>query len=255
MPLEQATCPACAAPWDLNDMNTMLRSCCCKMVCSSCGDRSVGECSLCGERIPITSEEAVTALRRHVEAGNPAAIVHLGQAYERGLEGGVPQSYDEAARLYQSVVDGWEGFKASHPEAMAAGRAALYSLGRLHINGQGVALDLQRAALCFLAASDGKFEGGHVRAQNNLGEMYREGRGVEQDDAEAAEYYKMAAIKGLAEAECNLGGMYAMGRATLGRGDDADDDEATRLFASAAVKGYEPAVRALAMKDTPAVGG
>jgi hypothetical protein len=41
--------------------------------------------------------------------------------------------------------------------------------------------------------------------------MYYEGRGVPQDDAEAARWYRKAAEQGYAEAQFNLGSMYYHG--------------------------------------------
>ncbi len=54
-------------------------------------------------------------------------------------------------------------------------------------------------------------ERGDVLAQYNLGEMYRLGQGVPQDDSEAARWYRLAAEQGYALAQFNLGLMYARG--------------------------------------------
>ena len=42
--------------------------------------------------------------------------------------------------------------------------------------------------------------------------MYFEGRGVSQDDAQAAAWYRKAAEQGYAEAQSNLGEMYVKGQ-------------------------------------------
>jgi TPR repeat protein len=55
-------------------------------------------------------------------------------------------------------------------------------------------------------------EQGHAEAQYNLGGMYAEGRGVPQDYGEAAKWFRKAAEQGHAEAQYNLGGMYFRGR-------------------------------------------
>lgn len=55
-------------------------------------------------------------------------------------------------------------------------------------------------------------KGGNADAQNNLGLMYAMGRGVEQDYTEAAKWYRMAADKGVASAQNNLGTIYAGGQ-------------------------------------------
>lgn len=48
-------------------------------------------------------------------------------------------------------------------------------------------------------------------AQNNLGQMYKNGQGVTQDYAEAMKWYLKAAEQGDAEAQRSSGSMYAQG--------------------------------------------
>ena len=55
-------------------------------------------------------------------------------------------------------------------------------------------------------------EQGDAEAQSNLGSMYATGRGVPQDEAEAVRWYRLAAEQGLAVGQSNLGSMYAEGR-------------------------------------------
>ena len=52
---------------------------------------------------------------------------------------------------------------------------------------------------------------GNATAQNNLGFMYRNGRGVPQDYAVAVAWYRKAAEQGDAHAQYNLGAMYVHG--------------------------------------------
>ncbi|MEA3285375.1 MAG: tetratricopeptide repeat protein [Synergistota bacterium] len=73
---------------------------------------------------------------------------------------------------------------------------------------------------------------GHIRAQNNLGNMYRRGRGVPQDDHKAVEWYSKAAEQGLDSAQYNLGFMYANGR-----GVPKDEDKAKTWYRKAADQG------------------
>jgi len=54
-------------------------------------------------------------------------------------------------------------------------------------------------------------ERGDAAAQHNLGEMYRIGLGVTQDDAKARASYLKAAEQGFAKAQWVLGAMYASG--------------------------------------------
>lgn len=53
---------------------------------------------------------------------------------------------------------------------------------------------------------------GDAQAQTNLGLMYADGRGVRRDNAEAVKWYRQAAEQGDASAQNNLGNMYADGR-------------------------------------------
>ena len=52
-------------------------------------------------------------------------------------------------------------------------------------------------------------------AQFNLGQMYRKGEGVPQDDQTAVKWYRLAAEQGLAKAQFDLGVMYYKGRGVL----------------------------------------
>ena len=82
-------------------------------------------------------------------------------------------------------------------------------------------------------------EQGHARAQNNLGSMYEDGRGVPQSDEKAEEWYLKAASQGLAEAQTNSGAMYAAGALGL-----KDDVKAYAWFAVAAAQGDAVAAHA-----------
>jgi TPR repeat protein len=56
-----------------------------------------------------------------------------------------------------------------------------------------------------------KAEQGDAEAQNNLGMMYANGKGVAQDDKQAAVWFRKAAEQGYAEAQLILGLMYFNG--------------------------------------------
>jgi TPR repeat protein len=73
---------------------------------------------------------------------------------------------------------------------------------------------------------------GHVDAQYNLSVMYRHGKGVPQDDAEAVRWYQLAAEQGHAGAQENLGFMYSSGN-----GVPQDYAEALRWYQLAAGQG------------------
>ena len=75
-------------------------------------------------------------------------------------------------------------------------------------------------------------EQGNAEAQLNLGVMYANSLGVPEDDAEAVRWYRLAADQGLAGAQLNLGLMYAKGEGVL-----KDEAEAVRWYRLAADQG------------------
>ena len=79
-------------------------------------------------------------------------------------------------------------------------------------------------------------EQGNTSAQNNLGNMYSNGRGVPQDYAEAVRWSRLAAEQGNAVAQSNLGNMYAKGE-----GVPEDDVLAYMWWNLAAAQGDEDA--------------
>ena len=78
---------------------------------------------------------------------------------------------------------------------------ALYFLGTMYANGEGVAQNYEEAARLFRQAADG----GNTYAQNILGMMYDHGVGVPQNAEEAEQWFRRAAVddfqKGLATYE------------------------------------------------------
>ena len=69
------------------------------------------------------------------------------------------------------------------------------------------------------SAQDGELlkraQNGDVYAQYNLGLAYFNGEGVEQDYAEAAKWWRLAAEQRSARAQLNLGLMYRIGQGTI----------------------------------------
>jgi len=74
-------------------------------------------------------------------------------------------------------------------------------LGLMYLNGKGVTQNDIEAAKWFRKAA----EQGHADAQNELGVMYDNGIGVTQNDIEAAKWFRKAAEQGQAGAYGNLG--------------------------------------------------
>ncbi len=76
-------------------------------------------------------------------------------------------------------------------------------------------------------------ESGAVAAQFNLGVMYKEGRGVTQDDKQAFYWIEKAARQEFAQAQYNLGLMYKEGR-----GATQDSKQAVYWLGKAAKQGF-----------------
>ncbi len=79
-------------------------------------------------------------------------------------------------------------------------------------------------------------EAGDPVAQNNIGFMYRKGRGVHLDESQAIEWYRRSAEQGFADAMTNLGYMYDEGRTV-----EQDFVESYKWFLLAAERGREGA--------------
>ncbi len=60
-------------------------------------------------------------------------------------------------------------------------------------------------------------EQGNARAQNSLGVMFENGKGMPQDVATAVKWYRLAAAQGYGGAQYNLGLIYAIGRGGVPR--------------------------------------
>lgn len=88
--------------------------------------------------------------------------------------------------------------------------------------------DFQKAHELWLFAANQ----GNALAQTNLGALYAKGRGVPQDDLQAAKWFRLAAAQGEAKAQANLGVFYAKGRGVA-----QDDKEAAKWFHLAAMQG------------------
>jgi len=88
--------------------------------------------------------------------------------------------YDQAFREMQSLA-----VSAKHPLAM-------YFLGIMYSNGQGVEQDLKESAKWYKAAA----EQGVAPAQYRLGKLYMKGKGVPKDMETAYAWFSVAVVNG-----------------------------------------------------------
>ena len=130
--------------------------------------------------------------------------------------------------------------------AEAGDANAQYNLGVIYDFGKGVPEDDAESAKWFRLAA----EQGDAMAQFNLGLMYANGEGVLKDDAEAVKWYRLAAEQGDARAQVHLGLMYARGK-----GVPEDNVQTYAWWNLAAVQGNKKASRNMDIvrkKMTPA---
>ena len=92
-------------------------------------------------------------------------------------------------------------------EAKKGNALAQNNLGNMYADGKGVLPDYKEALKWYRLAA----EQGYAGAQYNLGVMYHDGKGVLQDYKEAVKWYRLAAEQGIAAAKCNLAEIYAAG--------------------------------------------
>ncbi|MCG7564479.1 tetratricopeptide repeat protein [Pseudoalteromonas sp. McH1-42] len=93
-------------------------------------------------------------------------------------------------------------------QAQSGDAEAQNELGDAYYFGEGVEQNYERAAYWFGLSA----EQGYADAQCNLGFMYEQGKSVTQDNEKAVEYYQLAAEQGNADGQYNLGVMYGQGK-------------------------------------------
>ena len=127
--------------------------------------------------------------------------------------------------------------------AEAGEAAAQTNLGIMYVNGIGVEQNHEKAVEYFLQAA----EQGQPIAQTNLGVLYAGGDGVEQDYEKALEYYRQAADQGYNWGQYNLAYCYL-----VGQGVEENREKAIEYFEMAAAQGNEKAaeeLRKLSMEE------
>ena len=98
-------------------------------------------------------------------------------------------------------------FKLLKPLAEAGDEAAQNNLGILYRDGKGVSQDYSEAIRWFRLSASQ----GSMWAQYNLGLAYEDGQGVSRDLQTALNWYRLSADRGDAEAQVRIGYMYEEG--------------------------------------------
>ncbi len=113
--------------------------------------------------------------------------------------------------------------------AKAGDPVAQYNLGVMYAQGEGLEQDYTEAVKWYRKAADQ----GRAEAQYNLGVMYDNGEGVEQDYREAVKWYRLSAAQGDAAAQNNLGLVFH-----AGNGVTQNFAEALKWYRLSAAQGY-----------------
>ena len=146
----------------------------------------------------------------------------------------LPGGVDDVKTAEEKFKSFLEKAKTGDPVAQT-GLGVMYYTGEAvskNLSGQILENDPEMAAGWFFRAS----EQGYADAQFNLGLLYANGEGVPQDMAHAAELFQKAAEQGHVDAQNNLGALYF-----TGEGVERNENKAIEWFEKAADQGNEEA--------------
>jgi TPR repeat protein len=247
----------------------------------------VGKLYLLGQGVPADPAQAVTWLRKVVDARfgpqermrfdarapgvmseRAEAAMTLAKMHLAGH--GVPRDAREARNWYEVASDAGyapatsalglgylSGFagdrnpsKAAQylEEAAQAGYVpAMYQLGKLYYRGEEGVAGDLKLAGAYFAAAA---RAGHPQAQYAAGRMYDLGESVPADQKRAIAYYKDAAVKGVADAQNALATYFYGGEVV-----EKNLETARRLFHAAALQAQPDGMFNLAVMSTRGEGG
>ncbi|KAF9129450.1 hypothetical protein BGW39_004174, partial [Mortierella sp. 14UC] len=125
-----------------------------------------------------------------------------------------PESFDNknntSSRAPQELVSGVaaQEITAIMMNARLGDKHAQNALGDMYKDGKQVQQDYQAAMDWYLKAA----EQGLARAQFNIGDMYDYGRGVPGDFSKAMDWFRKAVAQGDSAAQCSIGHLYQNGQ-------------------------------------------
>jgi len=172
--------------------------------------------------------KAFTEWKAAADAGQAEAQFDLGVLYAQGK--GVQRDLTMAERWYRKAAE-------------QGNAEAEFALGQMYSRGWGVPRDEADALRWFQMASSPDADG------PSTDWSVIDGYGVQQDQKQAAYWYELAAQKGHAEAQFNLGRLYA-----TGKGVPHDEEQAVRWVRAAASQGYAPAQADLGKRYASGLG-
>ena len=148
--------------------------------------------------------------------------------YQKAADLQLPEAQYNLALLYFSRGDVAQGLPFLEAAARLHYAEAENNLGNLYAEGRYVAKDPVRAFQLYKRAAEQRLP----EAQNNCGNMLEAGEGTAANPASALEYYARAAAQNYAEAQYNLARLYATGTGTA-----QDWQKAATWFERAAQQG------------------
>jgi len=184
--------------------------------------------------------------RKAAERGDAEAQYNLGRLYEDGFWG-VPKNETKAVEWYRKAANqGHAGAQSGLGFIYAAGRGEVkesLTIGQSAPAGQ----PSQRYVVTTKTRTEPSIkdvgwyrkaaEQGDAEAQNNLGVMYANGQRVPKNEAKAAEWFQKAAEQGYVDAQFNLGIVYANGQ-----GVPKNEAKAVEWYNKAVAQGHTPAL-------------
>lgn len=219
----------------------------------------LANCYFVGEGIEEDYKQAfelykVAAEQGHLDAANNLADMYLngeGIAIDEAAalhwftvaaSGGVMEAWFTLGLMYEqglgTVVNDAEALVAYLTSARGGDMEAQYRMGNIYYYGLlGQSIDFNEAMNWYKLVA----ENHHVDALFDLGYMYVNGIGVEQDVVKGISYYKKAALQGDGQAQTNIGLLYLEGE----YGIEKNIAEAVKWLKGAQRTGNEEAVNYL----------
>jgi len=165
-----------------------------------------------GKGVAKDKAEAIYWFVKAAENGDQSAQYNLGVLYTTDKE--LPTQYPkmEDGDIYFEIggkrsSNSEKAFKWYKMAAEQGHESAQLNLGVIYNQGLGVEQDFKQAAIWYEKAAKKK----NSKAQLNLGILYDLGKGVNKDIVKASELYKLAAKQGVRDAQYNLGIIYYNG--------------------------------------------
>ena len=249
-----SNCPICLCKLTASDRSACwLEISCSHTICKSCTPRFFSsdygdKCPLCRVPLPLDNSERLEAVRLLAEKGFAWAQCLLGSMLFQGV--GAPCTAPELSRFWFEQA------------ALQGNTVAMFNLGCMWYRGIGGNKSMSQAYSFFKHAAT---KGGQLRAMTLLGFMHATGQApnrpvatetAKNSTATAQHWYRMAAERGSAVAQYNLG---MINLAKCSRASDSSDEykmlKARYLLNLSASQGYCPAAYQLGIMAIEGEGG